>query len=236
MEAVIFDMDGVIVDSEPLWRIAEREVFAGVGLELTEADCERTMGMRTDEVAAYWFARSPWRGPSPAEVEDLIEGRMLTLIAERAVALPGLEHAIVTSRMAGLELALASSSTPVLIDAVLEKLGIEDAFAVIRSAMDEEHGKPHPAVFLTTARLLGVESHDCVVIEDSVAGVRAARAAGMRVIAIPPSHLCDEPAYSEADLKLNALHEVTAEILVNPHISPGFVARAAKRKHPSGLS
>ena len=216
MKAVIFDMDGVIVDSEPLWRIAEREVFAGVGLELTEADCERTMGMRTDEVAAYWYGQSPWRGPSPAEVEDRIESRMLTLIAERVADMPGLRHAIGTARAAGLELALASSSTPVLINAVLEKLGLEDVFAVVRSAIDEEHGKPHPAVFLTTARLLGVESDDCVVIEDSVAGVQSARSAGMRVIAIPPAHLFDIGAYSEADLKLASLDEINAEMLVNP--------------------
>jgi HAD superfamily hydrolase (TIGR01509 family) len=216
MKAVIFDMDGVIVDSEPLWRIAEREVFAGVGLNLTDADCEKTMGMRTDEVAAYWYGRSPWRGPSPAEVEDLIEGRMQTLIAERAEAMPGLQHAISRARAAGLEIAIASSSTPVLIEAVLDKLGLGTTFAVIRSAIEEEFGKPHPAVFLTTARLLGVEPDECVVIEDSVAGVRAARAAGMRVIAIPPDHLSDKAAYSEADLKLASLNEITAEILINP--------------------
>jgi HAD superfamily hydrolase (TIGR01509 family) len=216
MKALIFDMDGVIVDSEPLWRIAEREVFAGVGLELTEADCEKTMGMRTDEVAAYWYARSPWRGFTPSEVEELIEGRMLTLIAGHAMAMPGLEHAITNARSAGLELALASSSSPVLIDAVLDKLGLGDTFAVVCSAVEEELGKPHPAVFLTTARLLGVKPDECVVIEDSVAGVRAARAAGTRVIAIPPRHLSENDAYIEADLKLASLNEITAEILVNP--------------------
>jgi sugar-phosphatase len=215
MKAVIFDMDGVIVDSEPLWRIAEREVFAGVGLELSDADCEKTMGMRTDEVAVYWYGRSPWRGPTPSEVEELIEGRMLTLIAERAEAMSGLQHAISSARAADLVLAIASSSTPVLIEAVLEKLGLGNTFTVIRSAM-EEFGKPHPAVFLSTARLLGVNPDACVVIEDSVAGVRAARAAGMRVIAIPPHHLSDNAAYIEADVKLVSLNEITAEILVNP--------------------
>jgi len=216
MKAVIFDMDGVIVDSEPLWRIAEREVFAGIGLDLTDADCEKTMGMRTDEVAAYWYGQSPWRGPSPTEVEELIEGRMLTLIDERAEAMPGLQHAIGSARTAGLELAIASSSTPVLIEAVLDKLGLGTTFGVIRSAIEEEYGKPHPAVFLTTARLLGVEPDECVVIEDSVAGVRAARAAGMRVIAIPPDHLSEKAAYLEAELKLASLDELTAEMLVNP--------------------
>jgi sugar-phosphatase len=216
MRAVIFDMDGVIVDSEPLWRIAEREAFAGVGLALTDADCEKTMGMRTDEVAAYWFDRSPWRGPTPAEVEELIEDRMLALIAERAEPMPGLHHAIGCAHAADLGLALASSSTPVLIEAVIEKLGLGGTFRVIRSAIEEDYGKPHPAVFLTTARELGAEPDDCVVIEDSVAGVRAARAAGMRVIALPPRHLSGDAAYAEADFKLGSLEELTEEILVNP--------------------
>ncbi len=216
MKALIFDMDGVIVDSEPLWRIAEREVFAGVGLELTDADCEKTMGMRTDEVATYWYGRSPWRGATPSEVEDQIEGRMLTLIAERAEAMSGLRHAIGSAQAAGLVLAIASSSTPVLIAAVLEKLGLGDTFAVIRSAVEEEFGKPHPSVFLSTARLLGVDPDACVVIEDSVAGVRAARAAGMRVIAIPPCHLFDNAAYFDADVKLTSLNEITTETLVSP--------------------
>jgi len=213
MKALIFDMDGVLVDSEPLWREAEREVFAGVGLELDDADCERTMGMRTDEVVRHWYGQSPWEGPSPAAVEALIETRMQELIAERAGAMPGVEHAMTIARDAGLELALASSSPPSLIDAVLSKLGCEDAFAVIRSAVDEDFGKPHPAVFLTTARLLGFSPSACAVLEDSLAGVRSARAAGMRVIAVPPAHLFDEPGYDEADRKLRSLEELTAEML-----------------------
>ena len=88
MQAVIFDMDGVIVDSEPLWREAEMEVFAGVGLDLSEADCERTMGMRTDEVTAFWYDRCPWSGASPQDVEERIHARMLELIAERILRHP----------------------------------------------------------------------------------------------------------------------------------------------------
>ena len=213
MKALIFDMDGVLVDSEPLWREAEREVFAGVGLELDDADCERTMGMRTDEVVRHWFGRSPWEGPSPAAVEALIEAKMQELIAERADAMPGVEHAMTIARDAGLELALASSSPPSLIDAVLSKLGYENAFAVARSAVDEDFGKPHPGVFLTTARLLDVDPGDCVVIEDSLAGVRSAHAAGMRVIAVPPAHLFDEPDYDDADIKLGSLEDLRPEML-----------------------
>ena len=213
MRAVIFDMDGLIVDSEPLWREAEREVFAGVGLELTDADCERTMGMRTDEVVAHWYDLSPWPGPTPNEVETRITVRMQQLIAERAEPLPGLDHALETARAAGLVIGLASSSCPQLIDAVLSKLGLEHAFSAVCSAIEEPLGKPHPGVFLTTARRLGVEPAGCVVIEDSLAGVQAALAAGMRVIAVPPAHLFDEPGYRDAHFELRSLEDLTAGML-----------------------
>jgi sugar-phosphatase len=213
MQAVIFDMDGVLVDSEPLWRSAERQTFAEVGIELTDSDCERTMGMRTDEVIQFWYRQSPWDGPSPDEIEARLEERMQELIAERATAMAGVERSIAMAREENLVLGLATSSTPILIDAVLTKLGMTDVFTVTHSAVDEELGKPDPAVFLTTARLLGVEPAECVAIEDSVAGVRSAKAAGMRVIAVPPDHLFDEPGYDEADVKLRSLEELTADML-----------------------
>ena len=213
MRAVIFDMDGVLVDSEPLWRLAERSIFAEVGLDLSDADCERTMGMRTDEVIEHWFRISPWEGATCAEVEARLEGRMRELITEEATAMPGVEESIAMARVEGLALGLATSSAPPLIDAVLGKLGLADAFVVTHSAIEEELGKPHPAVFLTTARLLDVEPAECIAIEDSVAGVRSAVAAGMRVIAVPPPHLFDEPGYDEADIKLRSLEELTAEML-----------------------
>ena len=211
--AVIFDMDGVIVDTEPLWRQAEREVFADVGLELTEADCERTMGMRTDEVVAWWYESSPWPGPSPAEVEARITSRMEELIAERAEPMPGLAHALRLATSAGLRVGLATSSCPALIDAVLTKLDLRDAFSAVCSAEAEPFGKPHPGVFLTTARRLGVEPAQCVVLEDSPIGVHAALAAGMRVIAVPPAHLFDDPAFDKAHAKLHSLEELSSDHL-----------------------
>lgn len=221
MRAVIFDMDGLIVDSEPLWRSAEREVFSGVGIELTDADCERTMGMRTDEVVAHWYNLSPWPGFTPEEVEERITTRMQQLIGERAEPLPGLAHALETARSAGLAIGLASSSCPLLIDAVLSKLGLEDAFAAVCSAINEPLGKPHPAVFLTAARRLGVPPGECVAIEDSVAGVESARAAGMRVIAVPPANLFDDPGYEAADLKLRSLTTLDSRALFGQFRFPG---------------
>ncbi len=214
MQAVIFDMDGLIVNSEPLWRLAERAAFAEVGLELTNADCERTMGMRSDEVIRYWYGEFPWTGRSLADVEERLENGVRELIAERATVMPGVERAMAMARAEGLLLGLASSSSPMLIDAVLAKLKLQDHFAVVHSAVEEDHGKPHPAVFLTAASVLGVAPTECVAIEDSLAGVRSARAAEMRVIAVPPPHLFDDPGYDVADFKLKSLVELSPEMLL----------------------
>jgi len=213
MRAVIFDMDGVLVDSEPLWRLAERQIFAEVGVDLSDADCERTMGMRTDEVIEHWYRLSPWQGATCVEVEARLEGRMRELLAEHATAMPGVVESIAMARAEGLALGLATSSAPPLIEAVLTKLGLGDAFDIAHSAIDEELGKPHPAVFLTTARLLGVEPSECVAIEDSVAGVRSGKAAGMRVIAVPPPHLFEKAGYDQADIKIRSLEELTPAML-----------------------
>jgi sugar-phosphatase len=171
------------------------------------------MGMRTDEVIAYWFDRSPWQGISPEEVERRLIERMQILISEHGQPMHGFEHALAVVHTTDLALALASSSSPILIETVLHTLGLTTTFDVVRSAIHETHGKPHPAVFLSTARELGFPPSECAVIEDSAAGVQAARAAGMRVVAVPPPHLFADPAYDLADVKLHSLEELTLPML-----------------------
>ena len=141
MEAAIFDMDGVLIDSEPLWRRAERAAFSRVGLELSDEDCKQTMGLRSDEVVALWYRRHPWPGASPDEVIRDMESRVAGLVRSEGQALPGVERAIDELRASGVRLALASSSAPGLIRVVLTTLGLEDAFEVVCSAADEaKHG------------------------------------------------------------------------------------------------
>jgi sugar-phosphatase len=205
-KAAIFDLDGLLVDSEPLWRRAEREIFAEIGLDLSDDDCRSTMGLRCDEVVALWFRRRPWKDDvSPAEVQRRIEERVLSLMRTEGEALPGVDHVLGLVEEAGYKLAVASSSCSALIDAALERLGLIDRFPIRCSAFDDECGKPHPAVFLRAARDLGVEPGNCMVFEDSVAGVEAARRAGMRVIAVPDPDHRDDPAFLEADVVLESL-------------------------------
>lgn len=182
--AVIFDMDGVLVDSEPLWHEAEIAAFGAVGVRLTEADCLETTGLRVDAVAEHWFARRPWTGPSPREVAADVVARMARLLGAESEAKPGAVEAV--RHLAGkVPLAVASSSPEVLIEAVLARLDVRDAFQVVRSAEHEPFGKPHPGVYLTTAAALGIDPAWCLAIEDSGNGIRSAHAAGMRVVAVP---------------------------------------------------
>ncbi len=205
-EAAIFDLDGLLIDSEPLWRLAEIEVFATVGVVLTEAECHQTTGLRTDQVAAYWLERRPWdteRTPA-AEIVSGINRRAIELIGERGEAKEGVAHAIDFMRARRLRLALASSSTMPVIEAAIDRLGISDAFEVVHSADFEARSKPAPDVYLGAARRLGVEPARCIALEDSVPGVEAAKAAGMCCIRFPEH---DGPV-SSADLELGALTDL----------------------------
>jgi sugar-phosphatase len=213
MKAAIFDMDGLIIDSEPLWRLAEREVFATVGLELTDEGCRRTTGLRSDEVVGYWFERRPWTGVDRTEVVRELENGVSRLISERGRALPGVHRAIDLIRGAGLRLALATSSSHEIIHVVLSTLGLVDVFEFACSAADEDRGKPDPAVYLTTVDRLGVAAGDCLAFEDSVAGVRAARAAGTFTIAVPAPDDFDDPGFDPADLKLRSLADFDLKLL-----------------------
>lgn len=215
MRAAIFDMDGLLIDSEPLWRQAETQAFELVGLHLSDADCEQTMGFRTDEVVAYWYGRVGWHGMSLEAVEAEITSRVRRLIERHGRPMPGVRETLDEVAGAGLALALASSSAMTLIDTVITTLGFGGLFDVICSAENEALGKPDPAVFLTAATRLGVDPATCVVFEDSIAGVQAARAAGMWVVAVPAANLFDDPAFSMADLKLPSLGKFSTFLL--PH-------------------
>jgi sugar-phosphatase len=210
--AVIFDMDGILIDSEPLWRIAEVEALATAGVLLTVEDAVETTGLRTDEVVEYWYARYPWSEPPKKEIEARIITRLIALVRERGAPKPGaLETlALLDGRY---PLAVASSSASEIIAAVLETLGIGDRFAVTQSAEHEPFGKPHPGVYIETARRLGVEPWRCLAIEDSPNGVIAAKAARMRCLAVPDPALADDRRFLAADLILPSLVEFREEIL-----------------------
>lgn len=211
IEAVIFDMDGVLIDSEPLWRVAETRAFNAIGVPMQEVDGFLTMGLRTDEVVEFWYARHPWTEPTKREVEASIVRNVIALIQEEGKPLAGSVEAVRGMRAAGYRIGLASSSAMDIIEAVLATIGLRGAFDVLQSAEHEPYGKPHPAVYIECARALGVAPARCLAVEDSPAGVLAAKAAKMTCIAIPPPELATDGRYCIADLQLDSIQQFDAE-------------------------
>jgi sugar-phosphatase len=206
IEAVIFDMDGLLVDSEGAWEHAEHAIFTRLGVPLTEERWpERTRGLRVKDVVAHWYERYPWSAPSTETVERELVESVRALLASDPRPLEGAVEAVLLARERCRKVGLASSSPVVLIESTLVALGIRANFDVLHSAETEALGKPHPAVYLSAARALGVSPTKTLALEDSVAGVTAAKAAGMICVAVPAPAERSDPRFAIADVRLDSL-------------------------------
>ena len=213
LAAAIFDMDGLLIDSEPLWQDAEISCLRPLGLPITRDLCRASAGRRLDEVLADWYQRFGWQGPGPEHMHGPILDEVTRLVLSRGAALPGARETMARVRAAGLKTAIASSSPHRLIDAVVARLDLGSLLDLTHSGVDEVRGKPDPAVFLTTAKRLGIKPEQCLVFEDAPAGVIAAHRAGMRVIAVPSVVGLDHPNFRVAEQVLSDLTHFTLESL-----------------------
>jgi HAD superfamily hydrolase (TIGR01509 family) len=211
MNAVIFDMDGVLLDSEPFWQDAEMEVFRTVGVHITRAQCIEMTGLPTKELVAECYKNYPWNHKPLEQVTEEIITSVEILISKHAVPLEGVLEMVEFFRTKKLQMAVASSSPLSLILTVIKKFSLTDTFSCVHSAEQEEYGKPHPAVFLTTAKQLHVDPTRCLVIEDSFNGLLAAKAARMKTIVVPMKSQLDETRFDIADLKLRSLKEFSEQ-------------------------
>mgnify|MGYP002634503283 FL=1 len=211
-KAVIFDMDGVLIDSEPVWKIAMQAVFDEVGCGLTKKDFQKTVGLRLDEVILFWYNHTGWEGLTPQEVEEKIVQRMVELISKDGKPLIGVIETLQFLKAKGLKIGLATSSYSVLIETVLTKLNIKSYFDFTHSAELESHGKPHPAVYLTVAEKLGVVPTECLVIEDSLNGIISGKAARMSVVCIPEKTHNPEPRLILADYQFETMLDFLNEV------------------------
>jgi HAD superfamily hydrolase (TIGR01509 family) len=203
IEAVVFDLDGVIVDSEQVWDDVRERLAKERGGRWHEGAQAAMMGMSSPEWSAYMHDEIGLE-ESPEEINDEVVRRMLARYRE---SLPLIDGAVEAVWLLAPEftLAVASSSNRPLIEVVLEKTGLVELFAVTVSSEEVAAGKPAPDVYLETARRLGVEPVRCAAIEDSANGIRAAHAAGMRLIAIPNRHYPPAPdALALADVVLSS--------------------------------
>jgi mannitol-1-/sugar-/sorbitol-6-/2-deoxyglucose-6-phosphatase len=211
-EAVIFDMDGVLIDSEPLWKIAMEEVFTEVGCPLTKKDFQKTVGLRIDEVISYWFNQIGWEGLSEKEVEEKIIQKMVLLIQQNGSPLTGVIEMLHFLKQEQIKIGLATSSYTILIETVLTALNIQHYFDFTHSAEHEDFGKPHPAVYLSVAKKLNVSPLRCLVIEDSLNGIISGKAARMKVVCIPEKTHQIDPKLGFADHTFSTMKELLNHI------------------------
>lgn len=211
-EAVIYDMDGVLTDSEPIWKIAMEQVFSEIGCHLTREDFQKTVGLRIDEVCEYWYSIVKWDIYSPKDVEIKIVQRMVELLSSDATPLPGVIESLEFFKSNGLKIGLATSSYTILIETILTKINAKSYFDFVHSAENEKYGKPNPAVYLTCAEKLGVQPQKCLVIEDSLNGVISGKAARMTVVCIPEKTHHPEPKLILADYQFESLHQLISHL------------------------
>jgi sugar-phosphatase len=206
-EAVIFDMDGVLIDSEPLWKIAMEEVFSALGSKLKKEDFQKTVGLRIDEVIHFWNLQENWGITDESEVEEAIIVKMEELIAANPHPLEGVIETLHYLKSKKIPIGLATSSSSRLIKIVLDSLTIRSLFNFFHSAEMEQYGKPHPAVYLTVAKKLAVLPEKCLVIEDSLNGIISAKAAKMKAVCIPEKTHLVEPRLILADYQFESMTE-----------------------------
>ena len=215
IKAVIFDMDGLLIDSEPFWRLSQKNTFSKRGINLCIDDFESFMGKRIDEVLDIIFSRFPNQVETQAETAEQIIDGVIDLVMEEGLALPGVEKTLKELQSKNYKIALASSSHLRIIKAVLKKLDLESYFEVIHSAQFEEYGKPHPQTFISTAKMLNVSPSECLVLEDSLHGVIAALAASMKCVAIPDTKANNLKQFIIADQVLESMEDFSIEKLID---------------------
>ncbi|WP_437611050.1 hexitol phosphatase HxpB [Erwinia sp. V71] len=210
VHAAIFDMDGLLIDSEPLWKRAEMDILATLDVDLSRRhQLPDTLGLRIDQVVRMWYEVLPWHGPDQAEVAQRVISRAVALVEEHRPLLPGVEHALELCRQQGLKIGLASASPLHMQERVLAMFNLRDYFDVLVSAEFLPYSKPHPQVYLDAATRLGVDPLNCITLEDSFNGMIATKAARMRSIVVPPKELRTDARWSLANVKLDTLVQLS---------------------------
>jgi sugar-phosphatase len=213
MKAVIFDMDGLLIDSEPMWKSAERHVFSLLGVEVSDELSSLTAVMTTREVTEFWFHHFPWQNRDLNLVEQDVIDMVGSLIKAHGVAKKGVLQTLELFRQHHCKIGLATNAPQTLIPLVLGKLGISEYFDCTVSSSEVKNGKPHPDVYLAALAKLNVTAVDALAFEDSISGLKAATAAKIRTIVVPGVEQLQSKHFHKAKYKLANLGEFNTELL-----------------------
>ena len=206
-------MDGLLIDSEPLWSEAASDVFSEFQLTITPAQYASSMGLRTKEFVHHWFSHFNITMDKAPETVTRIEDRVKELVRAKGRAMPGVAHIFNFFLDKKFRIGLASSSGSGLIIQVMDQLGIKRHIHVFTSAELLERGKPHPEVYLNCAAMLGAEPAECLCFEDSYNGMIAAKAARMKCVIVPSHHENQRLVWHAADLKISSLQNFNELLL-----------------------
>lgn len=214
LNTVIFDMDGLIIDSEPLWYEAAQETLKVFNVSISEEAYNTTTGLRTPEFLEHWFRIFDIDKIHLAKTETDILERLIYKINTKGNMMQGVVHAINVFSDMNFKIGLASSSPFGVIHAVLDKLQLTHHFSAIASAEHLDYGKPHPQVFLDCARSLQSDPASCICIEDSFNGLIAAKAAKMKCIIVPHPSQFEMARWNIADLKISSLADIHQQKII----------------------
>lgn len=215
LTTAIFDMDGLLINSEPLWNEAANEVFAAYNIALSHQDYLLTTGMRTREFVEWWISRFNIKDANIDTIEREIFDAVIKRIKNAYIAMPGMQRAFDFFTERKFKIGIASSSPAELIELVIEMYNLKSHVHQHASAHLLKHAKPHPEVYLNCAEQLGSHPLECICFEDSFTGMIAAKAARMKCVVVPAPEVFDKPWWGAADIKLPSL-----EALEEKHLLP----------------
>jgi sugar-phosphatase len=215
LTTAIFDMDGLIVDSEPLWYEAAIEVLNDYEIKLDQELYNTSIGLRTKEFLHHWFTHFNININEIPRSEKRITDIVISKVEKSCVMMEGVHDAIELIRKRDFKIGLASSSPISLIETVVRKTGLNDVFTIKKSAEHLPFGKPHPQVFLECAEGLQSMPTECFCLEDSFNGLIAAKSARMKCIIVPHPDQFNELRWNAADLKLKTLKTLTSQNLTD---------------------
>lgn len=205
LNTVIFDMDGLLIDSEPLWNEAAAEVFNMYGVSLSEEQYHSTTGLRTKEFVQWWFGKFNLGDAEHARAEKMIFQKVMTKIQSKGKVMPGVQYIFNFFKERNFKIGIASSSPLDMIDLAMQMCGVQELVSAKASAEYLPYGKPHPQVYLDCAKSLDADPLACLCFEDSFPGLIAVKAARMKCVVVPHFSQQKIDKWVIADLKISSL-------------------------------